>query len=55
MDNPIERRILWFEDEAMHVDLEAYARARGLQLAEAEVEVRQMFGALLPGIPVKVS
>ena len=48
-------RFWWFEkDGSMHYDAKRYAQLRGISLVEAEAELKEILGELLPGTPITV-
>jgi hypothetical protein len=52
---PEHMRFWWFEkDGSMHYDAKRYAQLRGISLVEAEAELKEILGELLPGTPITV-
>ena len=51
---PEHLRFWWFEGDAIHYDAPRYAQLRGITVAEAEAELKEILGELLPDTPVTV-
>jgi hypothetical protein len=51
---PEHLRFWWFEGEAIHYDAPRYAQLRGITVAEAEAELKEILAELLPGTPITV-
>lgn len=43
---------VWFKGDEIHFDAPKYAAARGITVAEATVELREMLRKLLPTTPI---
>jgi hypothetical protein len=49
---PQHLEFFWFEGDAMHFDAPRYAKLRGISVEEAQAELQELLGELLPGTPI---